>query len=456
MTTEEAASVFAPGVRLLTIGMVLIVTLVAFESMAVATVMPLVEVDLGDLWLYGWVFSAFFLGNLVGVVVAGSAADRMRPALPFTAGLVIFSVGLIIGGTASSMAMLVSGRLLQGLGAGAMPAISYVCIGRGYRPESRARMFALMSTAWVVPSIVGPALAGVIGASVGWRWVFLGLLPLCGVIGLIALLGVRTIGAPAEPAGETNVLRAVQVALGAGLLLAGLGARDVLVAGPVALFGVVILVPAFLRLTPAGTLTARRGLPATVLVRGLLGFGFFAADAYVPFAITTVRGLSATLGGLALTAATFAWTIASWLQARWVDRTGPRRLVVAGLLFVAGGSLSLLVVLVPAIPAWIGLVSWAIGGFGIGLAYAPLSLVTLAVAPPGEEGRASSGLQLSDMLGTALGTGVAGAIVTFGAVTLNSETIGLVMVFFVAAAVACLGAVLGNRVPNQVHPAGQT
>jgi MFS family permease len=223
-----------------------------------------------------------------------------------------------------------------------------------------------------------------------------------------------------------------------------------------ALFGVVILVPAFLRLTPAGTLTARRGLPATVLVRGLLGFGFFAADAYVPFAITTVRGLSATLGGLALTAATFAWTIASWLQARWVDRTGPRRLVVAGLLFVAGGSLSLLVVLVPAIPAWIGLVSWAIGGFGIGLAYAPLSLVTLAVAPPGEEGRASSGLQLSDMLGTALGTGVAGAIVTFGAVTLNSETIGLVMVFFVAAAVACLGAVLGNRVPNQVHPAGQT
>jgi MFS family permease len=137
MTTEGAISVFAPGVRLLTIGMVLIVTLVAFESMAVATVMPLVEVDLGDLWLYGWVFSAFFLGNLVGVVVAGSAADRMRPALPFTAGLVIFSVGLIIGGAASSMSMLVSGRLLQGLGAGAMPAISYVCIGRGYRPEPR-------------------------------------------------------------------------------------------------------------------------------------------------------------------------------------------------------------------------------------------------------------------------------------------------------------------------------
>jgi MFS family permease len=70
---HHGPSVFAPGVRLLTTGMVLIVTLVAFESMAVATVMPLVEDDLGDLWLYGWVFTAFFLGNLVGAVIAGSA-----------------------------------------------------------------------------------------------------------------------------------------------------------------------------------------------------------------------------------------------------------------------------------------------------------------------------------------------------------------------------------------------
>ncbi len=449
--SEEASSVFAPGVRLLTVGMVLIVTLVAFESMAVATVMPVIEADLGDLWLYGWVFSAFFLGNLVGVVVAGSAADRMRPAIPFAFGLALFSIGLLIGGLANSMPVLVAGRLLQGLGAGAMPAISYVCIGRGYRPETRARMFALMSSAWVIPSVAGPALAGAIGATVGWRWVFLGLLPLCGVIGLVALLGVLTVAAPQEEAGPANVLPAIQIAAGAGLLLAGLSSRSVFAAGVLAVGGLALLLPAFRRLTPAGTLSGRVGLPATVLVRGLLGFAFFAADAYVPFAITTVRGLPATVGGLALTAATFTWTIASWLQARWVERTGPRRLVVVGLLVIGGGSLSMLAVLVPTIPAWIGLLSWAVGGFGIGLAYAPLSLVTLAVAPPGEEGRATAGLQLSDMLGTALGTGVAGAIVTFGAVTLNSETTGLLIVFIVAAAVAIAGAGVGRRVPNTVH-----
>lgn len=432
--------------------MVLTVTLVAFESMAIATVMPLVEEDLGDLWLYGWVFSAFFLGNLVGVVVAGSAADRRRPAVPYAVGLVVFSVGLVVGGAASSMSMLVAGRLLQGLGAGAMPAVAYVCIGRGYRPEARARMFALMSTAWVVPSVAGPALAGLIGATLGWRWVFLGLLPLCGVIGLVALSGVRTIGTPEERTAEATVLRAIQVAVGAGLLLAGLQARSVVLVLALVCAGAAIMVPAFRRLTPPGTLRGRAGLPAAVLVRGLLGFGFFAADAYVPFAITTVRGMSATLGGLALTTATFTWTLASWLQARWVDRVGPRRLVLGGLLVIGGGSLSLLAVLVPSIPAWIGLVSWGIGGFGIGLAFAPLSLVTLALAAPGEEGRATAGLQLSDMLGTALGTGVAGAIVTFGSRTLDSETAGLVLVFLVAAAVSFLGAAVATGVPRRLHP----
>lgn len=413
--------------------------------------MPLVEDDLGDLWLYGWVFTAFFLGNLVGAVIAGSAADRMRPAIPFAAGLLLFSAGLVVGGAASSMGMLVAGRVLQGVGAGAMPAISYVCIGRGYRPESRARMFALMSSAWVVPSVAGPALAGVIGATVGWRWVFLGLLPLCGVIGLIALLGVRTIETSHETAAASNVMRALQVALGAGLLLAGLQTSAPFVAVPVVLIGVLVLIPAFRSLTPEGTLRARPGLAATVLVRGLLGFAFFAADAYVPFAITTVRGLSATIGGLALTTATFTWTIASWLQARWVDRTGPRRLIVAGLLVIAGGSLSMLAVLVPAIPAWIGLGSWAIAGFGIGLAYAPLSLVTLAVAPKGEEGRATAGLQLSDMLGTALGTGVAGAVLTIAVRTFDSERVGLLAVFLISAAVALLGARLAHRVPARIH-----
>jgi MFS family permease len=313
-------------------------------------------------------------------------------------------------------------------------------------------MFALISSAWVIPSVAGPALAGVIGSAFGWRWVFLGLLPLCGVIGLLALAGVARIPAPDEPSGESNLLNAVMVAAGAALLLAGLGAGSVLAGIALVVVGVAIGLPAFRRLVPPGTLVARKGLPATVLIRGVLTFAFFAGDAYVSYALVTVRGLSAAVAGIALTAATLTWTAASWLQARWLDRFGASRFVAAGFAGVALGSLAMLLVLVPAVPAAVGISCWSIAGFGIGLAYAPLSVVTLHLAPEGQEGRATSSLQLSDMLGTALGSGVGGVLVAFGAAASGSDTPGLVAVYLLGAAVAVGGMVLARRVPGRSAP----
>ena len=105
--------------RRLTLGLVLTITLVAFESLAIATVMPEVADDLGGLGLYGWVFSGFFLGSLIGIVAAGQAADRRGTAPPFVTGLVLFSGGLLVGGLAPSMGVLVAARVAQGIGAGA-------------------------------------------------------------------------------------------------------------------------------------------------------------------------------------------------------------------------------------------------------------------------------------------------------------------------------------------------
>jgi MFS family permease len=435
---------------MLTSGLVLIVTLVAFESLAVSTVMPLVEEDLGDLWLYGWVFSAFFLGNLVGIVVSGTAADRMRPAIPFALGLLLFLGGLVVGGSAPAMLVLVLGRSLQGFGAGAMSAIAYVCIGRGYPHEQRPKMFALISTAWVVPAVAGPALAGLVGSAVGWRWVFLGLLPLCTVIGLVALVGVASIPAPEEPTDHTNLGNAVLVAAGAACLLAGLGADSVGVGVGLVLLGLVVGLPAFRRLVPSGTLVARRGLPAAILTRGLLTFAFFAGDAYTPYALITVRGLPTAVAGAALTAAAITWTAGAWLQARYLDRFGPSRFVATGFAGVAIGSLAMLLVLIPSVPAGVGIACWAVAGLGIGLAYAPLSVVTLAEAPEGQEGRATSSLQVCDTLGTALGSGVGGVLVAFGVAAADSDTPGLAAVYLLGAGVAVLGVLLAGRVPSQV------
>jgi len=163
---------------MLTVGLVLTVTLVAFESLAVATIMPVVARDLGDSALYGWVFTAAVLGGLIGIVVVGGLIDRTGLVRPFLGGLALFSVGLVIGGLAPSMEVLVAGRALQGLGGGAIPPVAYVAIGRALPEELRGRMFATLSTAWVLPGVIGPAISGVVADTAGWRFVFVGMLPL--------------------------------------------------------------------------------------------------------------------------------------------------------------------------------------------------------------------------------------------------------------------------------------
>ena len=224
--SESPPSIWSAQYRFLLAGVVCLVTVVAFEAMAISTVMPVVEDDLGDLWLYGWVFSAFYLGTLIGVVAGGHSADRTRPVLPMMFGIGLFLVGLFVGGFAPTMAVLVFGRLLQGVGAGVVSAVSYVCVGRGFPAVLHPAVFAVMSTAWVVPSLVSPLMASLIADQAGWRWVFLGLIPLTLVVALVGGRAVATIDAPAQTElnkAETPIGRVVILALGSALLLGGLG-----------------------------------------------------------------------------------------------------------------------------------------------------------------------------------------------------------------------------------------
>jgi MFS family permease len=444
-----AGGIWTPAQRPLTVGLVLAVTFVAFEALAVATILPVVGRQLGDLRLYGWVFSAFLLASLIGIVLAGTLADRVPLGRPMLAGLALFSLGLIIGGTAQDMVVLVVGRAVQGLGAGVVPAVAYVAISRCYAEESRPRMFAVLSTAWVVPGLIGPGIAALVAAAVGWRWVFLGLLPLVIAAGVLVVLALRHVPPPASPGtAAVPYLAALGVAAGAGTLLASLSSGVALVAAAGSIAGGALLAVSMRRLTPPRYLSARPGLSVTILSRSLLTCCFFAGDAYVPYAIVTVRHAPTTLAALALTASTLAWTAGSWVQARYIARWGPRRLVRPGECLVAIGLGAMCVVLLPSVPPALAIVAWALAGAGIGTAYSPLSVTTLDRAAAGEEGRATSALQLCDVLGQALGTGVAGAIVAAASRIGHGPAVALAFSF--AIAVALVGVIVGARLPGQL------
>jgi MFS family permease len=431
--------------RGLTVGLVLNVTFVAFEALAIAAIMPLVAEDLSGIALYGWVFSAFLLADLVGIVLAGELADRFGPAVPFGAGLALFAAGLLIGGLAPSMPVLVAARAVQGFGAGAIPAVAYMVIGRTYPDALRPRMFAVLSTAWVVPGLAGPALAAFVADHVGWRSVFLGLLPIVIVAGSLALRELRSVPGNPDRVGRRVLVDAVRVASGAGLALAGLQARDVFVSPALVAVGLALGAPALRKLMPAGTFTARGALSAAVLSRGLLTFAFFAPDIFVPLTVTTIRGESVVLSGLALTAGTLAWTTGAWVQERTVFRVGAAPLVRNGFLLVAVGIAGMGSVLAEVTPAWFCIPAWGVAGLGIGMAYSSISLTVLRHAPAGSEGATASSMQLADILGTALGTGIGAVAVAASVASLGSPVVGVAISDGMAGALAIAGIFVASR-----------
>jgi MFS family permease len=463
MDEGGVGGLMAPQRRALTVGLILTITFVASEALAVVTVMPVVARDLGGLRLYGWVFSGFMLGGVIGIVAAGREADRRGPAVPVVAGVVLFGAGLALAGLAPSMGVLVAGRVLQGVGAGAVPSVAYATIGRSLPRTLRPRMMAVLSTAWVAPGLAGPAVSAEVARLFGWRWVFLGLLPIVAVAGAIAVPALIRLGPPAAGGAEEHkMIDGFRAAAGATLILAGLTLAAGSGAGPGrlgAILGGVALIaagaaaglPALRRLVPPGTLTARAGLPATILSRGLLTFTFFGADAYVTLTVTAIRHRTPVVAGIAVTGATMAWTAGAWIQARLSQSWEGRRLVRTGLVIVLAGIAGMVLVLLPGVPVAEGLAAWTVAGLGMGLAYAPISLMMLQKAPPGQEGRASASLNLADVLGTAIGIGVGGAAVAAAAG--RDLRLGILAAFCAAAAVGLVALVVTRRLPSGLSSA---
>ncbi len=407
------------------------------------------------------------LANLVGITVAGFQADRRGPAPVLAVGLVLFGSGLTIAGLAPAMIVLVGARVVQGVGAGAMSAAVYVGVARGFSEDIRPRMFAVLSTAWVVPGLIGPAIAGSVADAATWRVVFVGLLPLVivgGALALPALAGMTAAedAAPHDPGGDASglgraskapVFDALRLAIGTAVVLGGLSARSLPVA--VILFGLggVVAVPPLRRLLPPGTLSGAVGMPSAVATLGLLSFLFFGADAYVPLAIES-GGRSATAGGLALTAGTLCWAAGTWIQERsqrrWARRSSVRTGLALILLGVATEAVAVHGGLVLAVPV----AGWGVAGLGMGLAFQSLTLEVLNDAPRRREGEATAALQLANVLGVALGAGTGGAAVALGQHQGWAAGSGITVAFAVAFGGGLAAMIAAHRLPRGVDGRG--
>jgi MFS family permease len=308
-------------------------------------------------------------------------------------------------------------------------------------------MMALLSSAWVLPGLFGPAIAAGVARQFGWRFVFLGLAPASLLAGALALRGLRGLGAAPDADSApppTSVRDALLHASGDALTLLGSRSGQPIVAVGLALAGAAIAVSALLRLLPAGTLRARAGLPAAIAVLALVNFSFFAVEAFLPLALTEVRNTSMTWVAAALTAGTLAWTAGSWIQARAATRISRRLLLGSGVALLLVGAAGATAILWSAVPAAASVPAWALAGLGIGIAYPVATIAILEAAPAGREGNVSSTMQIANALAIALGTGLGGDLIARVARDGGSPALGIGLVD-VASVAACVLAWIAVR-----------
>ena len=430
--------------RWLSLGMFALIFLAAFEVLAVTTVMPLVAADLDGEHLYALAFSVPLAAGVVGMVVAGNWSDRSGPLPPLLAAAVLFVVGLVIAGLAPSMPVLVLGRLVHGVGGAAVIVPLYVIVARVYPESVRSRVFAGFAAAWVIPSIVGPAVAGFVAEQLDWRWGFLGVIALvlpAGAMMLVPLLRVldRVQGDPTVAWSGSRLAWSVLAAVAAlGVSLA----KEL--PEPwrwvVAVLAIALTVKAVRPLFPPGTLRAARGMPATVLMRAIVAGAFFGSEIYLPYLLIDRYEFSPSLAGAVLTGAGISWAAASWLQGRLGDRVSNADVVRIGTALLAVSLVAVLAVAAFTLHPAVAFVAWTVSGAAMGFMYPRFSVSVLEQSRQEEQGFNSAALTIGESLGGAVAlavTALVASVVGPGAFT---------AAFLVTVAIAAIGVMLSSRV----------
>lgn len=411
VNATPAERLFAPGRRAACVGAVALISMLAFEAIAVATAMPAVAAALDGLPLYALAFGATLATAVLGMTAAGQLCDKRGPHQASLAGLAAFLAGLLLAGFAPSMGVLVLGRALQGLGGGVLSVALYVGVGRVVPAALHPQLFAMFAAAWVLPGLLGPAVASGLVTWLGWRSVFLAVAAAVPVAAALMLPALRRAGSGSgEPLRWGPMRWALLASAGAltlhaasqpgGLVAVGLFAGGLLCAGIAAR-----------QLLPAGTLTASRGLPTVIALRGLIAAAFASAEAFLPLLLTGSFGWSLAQAGIALSAGAVTWSIGSAVQARVQAEATRRRLLPAGFALAATGlGVVMLPLLVTGLPAALALAGWVGVGLGIGLSFPMLSVLLLKLSPPASQGANSSALQLSDALTSSAALGLAGLL----------------------------------------------
>jgi len=386
----------------------------ALEATVVSTAMPTVIADLGGIDRYGWVGAAYMLASTVSMPIYGKLADLYgrRPTLVF--GIVLFTLGSLASGAATSMNVLIAARAVQGLGAGAMQPVAMTIVGDLFTLEERGRVQALFGSVWGISGIAGPIVGGFIVATVGWQWVFWINIPL-GALSIVLLM--RSYHEPVRPPVRVSVdwLGALTLTLASIAILVGAERELPWLMIPLG----IVLTIAFLVIERRAespvlplALVMRRGIAVASAASLLLGAAMMAAVMFVPLFAQGVLGASAPEAGATIAPMLVGWPIAAAMTSRTLSRIGFRIPVIVGSIVVVIGLGALALLAHPGVSLWSLRSAMFVYGMGMGFTLTAQILAVQSSVETNERGVATATNLFARSMGGALGAGALGAVFT--------------------------------------------
>ncbi|WP_274627735.1 MFS transporter [Arvimicrobium flavum] len=431
----------------------------ATNETMVATVMPAMVGEISGVELVGWSLAIYELG----AIVAGAAAGRLVSYVPLRSNMafaaVIYALGALICATAPSMPVFLAGRLVEGLGGGALVSLAFVSVERLFPPRIWPQLFGIMSAVWGVAAFSGPLLGAVLTEALSWRWAF-GIFTGGGAA--MALASYIVLNAPAattrrsEAASLPPFPYAVLAVLACSIVLIAVAGVDIqpvrsslLVAagllGLAAFFAIDARNPGS-RLFPSRLFDWRTPLGAGMTMVAALSVATCSFTVYGPLLLTTLHDVPILTTGYIIAAESISWSIMSIIVANAPPHR-ERAIIVTGALMIAGGVAGF-AYSVPAGATWLVLACAVLQGGGFGIAWPFVTRLIVAAAKEEERTIASSAVPTMQRIGYAIGAAVTGIIANvmgFGS-GLSRETAAPVatwvfLAFVPLALVGCVAAV---------------
>jgi EmrB/QacA subfamily drug resistance transporter len=390
-------------------------SMIAIEATIVSTAMPQIVAQLGGLTYYSWVFTAFLLTQTATTVVFGKLADLCGRRPTVLAGISIFLVGTLLCGIAHSMPEMITYRLIQGVGAGAIQPVGITIIGDLYPGHERGKVQGYLASVWAISAVLGPVLGGLILRDLSWAWIFWMNIP----IGVGAALGfwlflrerkvehrptIDVWGAALSTGAIASLMLCLTQASTSHEHFAMLTSIFFLVCSVLFIRHEQRIADPMISLD----LWKQRPILAANLACMVASMTLIGLTSFLPMYVQGVLKRSPTIAGLTLTMMLVGWPTSSTIAARIIHRVGVKRLFLVGSACLPLGA-SLFVALNPGSSPVIAAIGSLIMGFGMGnISLASLMLIQ-EIVPSHHRGSATASNIFSRNIGSTLGAAFLGA-----------------------------------------------